>query len=53
VRVWSVAQLTFQHVYYQQTLIIFVFASELWVAELETVAAQYAALGPIGADPGP
>ena len=30
-----------------------VFASELWLAELETVAAQYAALGPIGADPGP
>jgi hypothetical protein len=30
-----------------------VFASELWLPELETVAAQYAALGPIGADPGP
>jgi hypothetical protein len=28
-------------------------ASELWLAELETVAAQYAALGPIGADPDP
>jgi hypothetical protein len=28
-------------------------ASELWRAELEAVAAQYAALGPIGADPGP
>jgi hypothetical protein len=27
--------------------------SELWLAELDTVAAQYAALGPIGADPGP
>jgi diadenosine tetraphosphatase ApaH/serine/threonine PP2A family protein phosphatase len=30
-----------------------VFASELWRAELETVAAQHAALGPLGADPGP
>ena len=30
-----------------------VFASDLWLAELETVAADYAALGPIGADPGP
>ncbi len=30
-----------------------VFASDVWLAELETVAAQYAALGPIGADPGP
>ena len=28
-------------------------ASELWRAELEAVAAQYAAYGPIGADPGP
>ena len=27
--------------------------SELWLAELETVAAQHAALGPLGADPGP
>jgi hypothetical protein len=25
----------------------------LWLAHLETVATQYAALGPIGADPGP
>jgi hypothetical protein len=30
-----------------------VFALEVWLAELETVAAQHAALGPIGPDPGP
>jgi hypothetical protein len=30
-----------------------VFAGEVWLTELEAVAAQYAALGPIGADPGP
>jgi hypothetical protein len=28
-------------------------ASELWLAELDTVTADYADLGPIGADPGP
>jgi hypothetical protein len=30
-----------------------VFALEVWLPELEAVAAQHAALGPLGADPGP